>query len=91
MTAAEWLAGATKAPKLASLEKGFTPTQPKEFVTSAKAEDPIASVVHQMTDKEYQDQYHILKKEKDELLAALASKDARIRQLEAQLAQLSSN
>ncbi|KAL2912462.1 Coronin-like protein crn1 [Polyrhizophydium stewartii] len=87
MSAADWLAGKTQAPKLINLEKGFVPAAPKEFVTSAPASvDPTPTTgAPPMTEKEYQDAYHSLRKENDELKSVLAQRDARVRQLEAQL------
>ena len=38
-----------------------------------------------MSDKEYQDGYHALRKENEDLKSLVAQRDARIRQLEAQL------
>ena len=87
MSAQEWLAGKTAAPKLVSLEKGFVAAAPKEFVTTAEV--PTASSAKQpMTEKDYQESYHQMKKENDELQGQVASRDARIRQLEAQIAAL---
>jgi coronin-1B/1C/6 len=47
----EWLNGVTKGPKLISLEKGFTPPPPKEFVSSAPAETSTPTVTS-MSDKD---------------------------------------
>jgi coronin-1B/1C/6 len=48
----DWLSGTTRGPKLISLEKGFVPVAPKEFVTSAPAEASEPAVPAQLTDKD---------------------------------------
>lgn len=52
LTCGEWLKGATKKPKLISLETGFTPAAPKEFVTSVTATEPPAIATATMSDKD---------------------------------------
>ncbi|KAI8803586.1 hypothetical protein BJ742DRAFT_761245 [Cladochytrium replicatum] len=86
LTADEFFSGKTAPPKLISLEHGFTHTAAaKEFLTSApQIVEP--EVKHPQTEKEYQDAYHALRKENEDLKNQLSSRDARIRQLESQLA-----
>lgn len=67
-----------------SLEHGFAPpAAPKEFTTTAPA--AAAPAVGPTTEKEYQDAYHALRKEVEDLRNAVATRDVRIVQLEAQL------
>ena len=56
----------TRDPKLISLESGFVATGAKEFVTSVtpRPETPEAKVP--VTDKEYQEAYHQLRKENED-------------------------
>ncbi|KAJ3288432.1 Coronin-2B [Borealophlyctis nickersoniae] len=84
LTVDEYFAGKTKEPKLMSLESGFTASGPKEFVTSAPPPEVI-DVKGPTTEKEYQDAYHSLRKENDDLKNQVSQRDVRIRQLEAQL------
>ncbi|KAJ3091357.1 Coronin-like protein crn1 [Quaeritorhiza haematococci] len=84
LSADDFFAGKTLPPKLISLEKGFTASGPKDFVTTAPAPQEPEQKVPQ-NEKEYQDAYHALKKENDELKNHLTQRDVRIRQLEAQL------
>jgi len=74
-----------------SLEKGYTPMVKKEFVASATAQVAEEVVVHPKNDKEYQEAYHKLRQENDDLKNQLAQKDVKIRLLEVQLEQLSSS
>jgi len=94
MSAEEWLGGKTSGPKMISLAKGFSPAPARKFTTSA----PSTGVSRATTvgsgkggpssEKEYQDAYHSVRKENDELKNVLAARDAKIRQLESQLASL---
>lgn len=88
MTTAEWLAGATRGPKLISLEKGFTAAPIKEFVTTARTSVGPVSNEKELSEKEMKIEYLALKKENQELKQAVGNKDARIRQLEAQMAAM---
>ncbi|KAJ3305165.1 Coronin-2B [Kappamyces sp. JEL0829] len=90
MSSKEWLGGKTCGPKMINLEHGYTPAAPKEFVTSAPTADTAATPTANapMSEKEYQDAYHSLRKEAEELKNMVAARDTRIRQLEAQLASL---
>ncbi|KAJ1555354.1 hypothetical protein HK096_003097 [Nowakowskiella sp. JEL0078] len=89
LTSDEFFAGKTLPPKLISLEHGFSASaSTKEFVTSA-VEPRESEVKAPVTEKEFHDAYHLLRKENDELKHQLASRDIRIRQLEAQLESLS--
>lgn len=74
-----------------SLEKGFTPAVKKEFVASAAAQvaEDVAPVPK--NDKEYQEAYHKLRQENEDLKNQLAQKDVKIRLLEVQLEQLNSS
>ncbi|KAJ1566279.1 Coronin-2B, partial [Cladochytrium tenue] len=88
LTADEYFGGKTLPPKLISLENGFVPAAAaKEFVTSAPAPTDIgaAAVRGPQTEKEYQDAYHSLRKENDDLKNQVSQRDAKIRQLESQI------
>ncbi|KAJ3319789.1 Coronin-2B [Boothiomyces sp. JEL0866] len=90
LTAAEWLSGKTAGPKLISLESGFVPPAPKEFVTTGAATvTPVGTAPPPLNEKEFQEQYQVLKKENEELKSVITQRDIRIRQLEAQLASMS--
>ena len=69
------------------MEKGFTATAKKDFVSQAPAAGPEVSAPK--TEKEYQDAYHSLRQENDDLKNAIAQRDVKIKQLEGQLAALS--
>ncbi|KAI8591374.1 hypothetical protein BDZ88DRAFT_411257 [Geranomyces variabilis] len=84
----EFFAGKTAPPKLISLETGFTAAPAKEFVTSGPAVDATADIKLPQTEKEYQDAYHSLRKENEDLKNQVSNRDARIRQLEAQVESL---
>ncbi|KND02664.1 uncharacterized protein SPPG_01749 [Spizellomyces punctatus DAOM BR117] len=84
LTVDEFFAGKTAQPKLISLETGFTAAPAKEFVTTAPVVEAGAEKLPS-TEKEYQDAYHTLRKDNDDLKNQLSQRDARIRQLEAQL------
>ncbi|KAJ3144168.1 Coronin-2B, partial [Irineochytrium annulatum] len=87
----EFFKGKTAAPKLVSLEGFVAATAVREFVTSAPAPTDVglAAVKGPSTEKEYQDAYHSLRKENDDLKNQVSVRDAKIRQLEAQLESLS--
>lgn len=70
------------------LEHGFTPVAIKEFVTSAAAVE-AATAAGPSNEKEYQDAYHLLRKENEELKGVVAARDVRVRQLESLLASAS--
>ncbi|KAJ3114896.1 Coronin-2B [Phlyctochytrium bullatum] len=92
LSADEFFSGKTAPPKLISLENGFqaTASAPREFVTSAPAPTDVglAAVKGPSTEKEYQEAYHSLRKENEDLKNQLSQRDARIRQLEAQIENL---
>ncbi|KAF8923076.1 hypothetical protein EDD21DRAFT_391968 [Dissophora ornata] len=89
LTADAWFAGESANPKLISLEKGFTAAAKKEFVASAGAQAAESNVVSvPKSDKDYQEAYHKLRQENDDLKNQLAQKDVKIRLLEVQLEQL---
>eukprot|EP00158_Paraphelidium_tribonemae_P002387 Partr_v1_DN25321_c0_g1_i2_m22006 putative Coronin, actin binding protein len=87
LSAADWFGGKNANPLLISLEKGFTPTARKDFVTEASAPATTAAAGPQ-SEKEYQDAYHSLRKENEGLKNEIAQKDVRIRQLEVQMENL---
>jgi hypothetical protein len=71
-----------------NLEDGFTPAPPKEFTTSAPASAaPTVRGVSSVTAPSGIVSVEALQREVAELKLQLASKDARIRQLEAKLEQ----
>ncbi|KAI8920174.1 hypothetical protein PhCBS80983_g05481 [Powellomyces hirtus] len=88
LTAQEFFDGKTAPPKLISLETGYSAAPAKEFVTSAPPPEAVTDKVPQ-TDKEYQEAYHNLRKENEDLKNQVSNRDARIRQLEAQIEGLS--
>ncbi|KAF9896736.1 Coronin-like protein crn1, partial [Lobosporangium transversale] len=88
LTADAWFGGETANPKLISLEKGFTSSVKKEFVASAAAQAAETIVAAPKTDKDYQEAYHKLRQENEDLKNQLAQKDVKIRLLEVQLDQL---
>ncbi|KAG0051759.1 Coronin-like protein crn1 [Gryganskiella cystojenkinii] len=90
LTADAWFSGESANPKLVSLEKGFTASVKKEFVASAAAQVAEEIVIAPKNDKEYQEAYHKLRQENEDLKNQVAQKDVKIRLLEVQLEQLSS-
>ncbi|KAF9581870.1 Coronin-like protein crn1 [Lunasporangiospora selenospora] len=89
LTADEFFAGEVANPKLISLEKGFTASTKKEFVASAPAQAAEEAVVTApKSDKDYQEAYHKLRQENEDLKNQIAQKDVKIRLLEVQLEQL---
>ncbi|KAG0261627.1 Coronin-like protein crn1 [Actinomortierella ambigua] len=91
LTADQWFSGETKDPKLLSLEKGFTAAPKKEFVASAPAQVAEEVPVQLKSDKDYQEAYHKLRQENEDLKNQLAQKDVKIRLLEVQLEQMQSS
>ncbi|KAI9139726.1 hypothetical protein BKA69DRAFT_1083913 [Paraphysoderma sedebokerense] len=87
MSADEFFGGKTAPPKLISLEGGFKPTAKKDFVASVSESAQSEKVPTSLS--EYQDAYNSLKKENETLKSEVSNKEVRIRQLEAQLAQMS--
>jgi coronin-1B/1C/6 len=83
LTVAEFFNGVTRPPTLISLEHGFEASVPKAFSTNAPA--PVAEEKGPQSDKEYQDAYHTLRRENEDLKNAVSMREARIVQLEAQL------
>ncbi|KAF9980614.1 Coronin-like protein crn1 [Modicella reniformis] len=88
LTADAWFDGEDANPKLISLEKGFIAPAKKEFVASAAAQAAETIVVAPKSDKDYQEAYHKLRQENEDLKNQLAQKDVKIRLLEVQLEQL---
>jgi len=84
VTVDEFFGGKTAQPKLISLESGFVAPAVKEFVTTAAPQE-VVEAKGPSTDKEYQEAYHSLRKENDDLKNQVSQRDVRIRQLEAQL------
>jgi hypothetical protein len=92
MSAQEWIGGKTCGPNMINLENGFVPsTTPREFTSAPSSVAPSRQTTQvqrqpsQMKTGLNMDQ---LVKENTDLKAQLASKDARIRQLEAQMETL---
>lgn len=79
LTVAEFFNGVTRPPVLISLEHGFTASTPKVFETSAPV---VVEDKGPQSDKEYQDAYHGLRKENEDLKKVVGMRDARILQLE---------
>lgn len=90
LTIDEFFSGKNADPKLISLETTFVPAV-KEFVTSGSPPPEPSDNKTPATEKEYQDAYHVLRKENDDLKGILATRDAKIRALEAQLSLLSTS
>ena len=90
LTIEEFLSGKNADPILISLETAFVPGI-KEFVTSGTPPSETADTKAPVTDKEYQEAYHSLRKENEDLKGILATRDAKIRALEAQLSLLSTS
>ncbi|KAG0272229.1 Coronin-like protein crn1 [Linnemannia exigua] len=90
LTADAWFGGETADPKLISLEKGFTASVKKEFVASVAAQAAEDIVAPLKNDKDYQEAYHKLRQENEDLKNQIAQKDVKIRLLEVQLEQLTS-
>lgn len=89
MTSAEWFGGKTASPKLISLEDGFVPSAPKEFTTTAPAIVTRAATFNGSGHSPVTAESAAgLQRENEELKLAILTKDAKIRQLEARLAQL---
>ena len=87
LTADAWFGGETAGPKLISLEKGFTATT-KEFVSSAAAQVAEEYAAPPKSEKDYQEAYHKLRLENEDLKNQMAQRDVKIRLLEVQLEQL---
>lgn len=90
MTIDEFFSGKNADPKLISLETTFVPGV-KEFVTSGSPPTEPADNKVPTSDKEYQEAYHVLRKENEDLKGIVATRDAKIRALEAQLQLLSTS
>ncbi|KXS15157.1 DUF1900-domain-containing protein [Gonapodya prolifera JEL478] len=93
LTAEKWFAGKDAQPKRISLANGFVAAAPKEFLVSPAAKE-AQSVTPElersggkppMTEKDYQEAYHALRKENEKLRNELEQSKVRVRQLEAQL------
>ncbi|KAL1915477.1 uncharacterized protein VTP21DRAFT_6601 [Calcarisporiella thermophila] len=87
LTADEFFAGKNANPKLIDLEKGFSVKEKKQFVTKAVQEEE-KDLGGPKTEKEYQEAYHTLRHENEELKNQVSQKDVQIRLLEFQLDQL---
>ncbi|RHZ52440.1 hypothetical protein Glove_461g72 [Diversispora epigaea] len=87
LTADEFFAGKNANPKTIDLENGFHAKEKKEFISSAPKEEE-QEVQAPKTEKEYQDAYHQLRQENDDLRNQLAQRDVTIRALTIQLEKL---
>ncbi|CAG8479974.1 11183_t:CDS:2 [Ambispora gerdemannii] len=87
LTADEFFAGKNANPKTISLEYGFQSKEKKEFVSSAPKEEEKELQLPK-TEKEYQEAYHTLRQENEDLRNQVAQRDVTIRALTAQLEQL---
>ncbi|CAG8440793.1 10237_t:CDS:2 [Diversispora eburnea] len=87
LTADEFFAGKNANPKTIDLENGFQAKEKKEFISSAPKEEEKETPAPK-TEKEYQDAYHQLRQENDDLRNQLAQRDVTIRALTIQLEKL---
>ncbi|KAF0392119.1 DUF1900-domain-containing protein [Gigaspora margarita] len=87
LSADEFFAGKDAKPKTVSLENGFQAKEKKEFVSAAPKEEENVLPTPK-TEKEYQDAYHQLRQENEDLRNQLAQRDVAIRALTVQLEQL---
>ncbi|CAG8443126.1 16411_t:CDS:2, partial [Gigaspora rosea] len=87
LSADEFFAGKDAKPKTVSLENGFQAKEKKEFVSAAPKEEESVLPTPK-TEKEYQDAYHQLRQENEDLRNQLAQRDVAIRALTVQLEQL---
>ncbi|EPZ31343.1 DUF1900-domain-containing protein [Rozella allomycis CSF55] len=87
LTADEFFDGKDAKPILISLEKGFVPSEKKEFVSQTVTKSPSIELeaMKIMSDKEVREAFHQQRKEIEELKNQIAQKDVTIRQLEIQL------
>ncbi|KAL0083424.1 hypothetical protein F4703DRAFT_1738537 [Phycomyces blakesleeanus] len=86
LTADEWFGGKNANPKLIDLEAGFSVKEKKEFVPSAPVEEQQAkSPTTTMHEKDYQEAYHELRKENEDLKNSLSQREVKIRILEIEL------
>ncbi|KNE56236.1 hypothetical protein AMAG_02069 [Allomyces macrogynus ATCC 38327] len=83
--------GKTEPPVLVSLEDGFVPTAPREFVAQA-SENTLSDsangslIMEPQTDAEFQDAYKAVKAQLEAMKAEMQQKELRIKQLEGLLA-----
>ncbi|KAG9296997.1 hypothetical protein G9A89_008583 [Geosiphon pyriformis] len=87
LTADEFFSGKNANPKTISLENGFQAKEKKEFVSAAPKEDEN-QVQLPRTEKEYQEAYHSLRQENEDLRNQVAQRDVTIRALTVQLEEL---
>ncbi|CEI91860.1 Putative Coronin [Rhizopus microsporus] len=89
LTADEWFEGKNADPKLVDLEAGFTAKAKKEFVpTAAPVEEVKNEPSSPVKEKNYQEAYHEMRKENDDLKNQLSQRDVKIRVLEIELEKL---
>ncbi|KAL4215460.1 DUF1900-domain-containing protein [Rhizopus microsporus] len=89
LTADEWFEGKNADPKLVDLEAGFTAKAKKEFVpTAAPVEEAKNEPSSPVKEKNYQEAYHEMRKENDDLKNQLSQRDVKIRVLEIELEKL---
>lgn len=90
LTADEFFEGKNANPKTINLEDEVVVKDKKEFVSTAPKEEEKEEKVPK-TEKEYQEAYHQLRQENDDLRNQLAQRDVTIRALTIQLENLKSS
>lgn len=90
LTADEWFEGKNANPKTIDLSAGYKPKEKQEFKVTQQPEAQAASsgTSTPKNEKDYQEAYHELRKENDELKNALSQRDVKIRVLEIELQKL---
>ncbi|RIA98658.1 hypothetical protein C1645_749469 [Glomus cerebriforme] len=90
LTADEFFEGKNANPKTINLDNEIVIKERKEFVSTAPKEEEKEEKVPK-TEKEYQEAYHHLRQENDDLRNQLAQRDVTIRALTVQLENLKSS
>ncbi|KAI8366059.1 uncharacterized protein BYT42DRAFT_588755 [Radiomyces spectabilis] len=89
LTADEWFEGKDANPKTIDLEAGFTVKEKKEFAPSAPVEESkTPETASPKNEKDYQNAYHELRKENEDLKGTLSQRDVKIRVLELEIEKL---
>ncbi|KAF7728316.1 Coronin-like protein crn1 [Apophysomyces ossiformis] len=88
LTADEWFGGKNADPKTVDLEAGFTVKAKKEFVATAPKEEEPSEPIANKNEKDYQEAYHELRKENEDLKNALSQRDVKVRVLEIEIEKL---
>ncbi|KAI7850850.1 hypothetical protein BDC45DRAFT_517296 [Circinella umbellata] len=90
LTAEEWFSGKNADPKKIDLSQGFQAKEKQEFTPSAPAEETEAppAAAPPKNEKDYQEAYHELRKENDELKNTVSQRDVKIRVLEIEVEKL---